>query len=65
MTLPENGRKLGRRSVANADNLEKALRKVAKLVDAYGDEYWPTFVRLERELQAYRKKERRINKYLE
>jgi len=51
--------------VANADNLEKAFRKVAKLVDAYGDEYWPTFVRLERELEALQKKDRRISKYLE
>lgn len=46
------------------ENLEKSLRKVARLVEAYGDEYWPTFERLEKELKAKQNKDTRLNKYL-
>ncbi len=46
------------------ENLEKSLRKVARLVEAYGDEYWPTFERLEKELKAKQNKDSRLTKYL-
>ena len=45
--------------------IERRLRKVAMLVDAYGEEkYWATFERLEKELSQKKSHSDRIQKYL-
>lgn len=40
-----------------------ALRTVARIIERYGDIYWPIFERLENELQMRRSRAARLNKY--
>jgi len=40
-------------------DIQRGLRTLAHLIDAYGDEYWPLFERLESELVRH---DRRRNK---
>ncbi|OZB13803.1 MAG: hypothetical protein B7X55_12340 [Rhodobacterales bacterium 34-62-10] len=44
--------------------LEKAIRSVARLIDRYGDYYWPIFERLETELRVRNDRKKRVNSYL-
>jgi len=43
--------------------IEKCLNVVARLVESYGDEYWPTFERLEKELQSRKGRLERLKIY--
>jgi len=43
--------------------IEKCLSTVARLVESYGDEYWPTFERLETELQSRKDRLERLKVY--
>jgi len=43
--------------------IEKCLNTVARLVESYGDEYWPTFERLEKELQSRKGRLERLKTY--
>jgi len=45
------------------DEIEKGLSTVARLVESYGDDYWPTFERLEKELQSRKGKLERLKTY--
>ena len=45
--------------------LEDALKIAARVIDLYGDAYWPIFDRLERELNLRRNRRARLNSYLE
>ena len=45
-------------------HIERSLNKVALLVEAYGDEYWPTFERLERELEVRKGRFERIKPFV-
>ena len=44
-------------------HIEENLKKAAFLVSDYGDEYWPTFERLERELKMHKTRCERLNIY--
>ena len=44
--------------------IENALRVVARVIDHYGDAYWPVFERLERELEDKRKRDSALSRYL-
>ena len=44
--------------------LEDALRSAARVIDRYGDVYWPLFERLEQELAAWRSRTARLSAYL-
>ncbi len=44
--------------------LENALRSAARVIDRYGDAYWPLFERLEQELAARRSRTARLDAYL-
>jgi len=43
--------------------IEKCLSTVARLVESYGDDYWPTFERLEMELQSRKDRVERLKIY--
>lgn len=45
-------------------HIETCLKKAAMLVEAYGEEYWPTFERLERELSLRKGRFDRIKPYV-
>ncbi|MCF6220294.1 MAG: hypothetical protein L3J65_04200 [Robiginitomaculum sp.] len=45
------------------EEIEKCLSIVARLVESYGDEYWPTFERLEMELQSRKGRLKRLKTY--
>lgn len=45
--------------------LEDALKIAARVIDLYGDAYWPIFDRLEHELDLRRNRSARLNSYLE
>lgn len=45
--------------------LEDALKIAARVIDLYGDAYWPIFDRLEHELNLRRNRSARLNTYLE
>ncbi len=45
------------------DEIEKCLSTVARLVESYGDDYWPTFERLEKELQSRKDRLERLKAY--
>lgn len=45
--------------------IEDGLDLVAKLIDRYGDVYWPVFDRLERELEQRRSKSARLRARLQ
>lgn len=44
--------------------LEDALKIAARVIDLYGDAYWPIFDRLEHELNLRRNRSARLNSYL-
>lgn len=44
--------------------LEDALKIAARVIDLYGDAYWPIFDRLEHELSLRRNRSARLNSYL-
>ena len=44
--------------------IEDALRSAARIVDRYGDVYWPLFERLERELAERRSRKARLSAHL-
>ena len=49
-------------AVSDAD-LEQALRSMARIIDRYGDVYWPIFERLETELSERRTRSARLAAY--
>lgn len=44
--------------------IESSLSSLARLIDRYGDAYWPVFERLERELSARRERRARLSMHL-
>ena len=48
------------RRTISEEEIEDGLNVVARLIDRYGDVYWPVFERLERELEDYRSKKSRV-----
>jgi hypothetical protein len=52
------------RRVITEEDIEDGLSVVARLIDRYGDVYWPVFERLERELENRHEKRRRIQAHL-
>ncbi len=48
-----------RRKVTDQE-IEDGLSEVAKLIKEFGDDYWPVFDRLERELQTRRSRSARL-----
>ena len=52
------------RGMAHPDaELESALRSLARIIDRYGEAYWPLFERLEAELYARRSRSARLAAY--
>lgn len=51
-------------SVTDAD-IQRALKTAARIIDRYGDVYWPLFERLERELAVRRSRASRLQAYLD
>ena len=49
--------------VSPIEEIEKCLSTVARLVESYGDDYWPTFERLEKELQSRKDRNERLKIY--
>ena len=49
-------------ALSDAD-LENALRSLARIIDRYGEAYWPLFDRLETELDARRSRSARLAAY--
>ena len=47
------------------EDIVRGLKTLARLIDAYGDAYWPIFERLEKELERVQSRTSRISKYLE
>jgi hypothetical protein len=47
----------------NEDELADALASLARIIDRYGDVYWPLFERLERELECERSRKARLAAY--
>ena len=45
-------------------DIEQALRSAARIIDRYGDVYWPLFERLENELTDRRSKAARLRAHL-
>lgn len=52
------------RKVRSEKEIEEALDLVARLIDWYGDVYWPVFDRLEAELEARTSRTRRLQSRL-
>jgi len=53
-------------SSANKDSLSRlrrATKVAAKLVDLYGDAYWPIFDRMESELRAIEMREQKLSRF--
>lgn len=46
-------------------DIKDALSSVARLIDRYGDTYWPILERLERELADRQSRQRRLSAYLQ
>ena len=44
--------------------IESSLSSLARLIDRYGDAYWPVFERLERELSLSKDRRRRLQAHL-
>lgn len=44
--------------------IETSLSSLARLIDRYGDAYWPVFERLERELDIRKERKRRLSAHL-
>lgn len=45
-------------------DIERAMATVARVIELYGDAYWPILERLESELDQRRAKSARLNKHL-
>ena len=41
--------------------IESSLSSLARLIDRYGDAYWPVFERLERELNVRKERRQRLS----
>ncbi|WP_375204671.1 hypothetical protein [Hyphococcus sp.] len=52
------------RRVISEEEIEDGLNVVARLIDRYGDVYWPVFERLERELEDRRSRSWRVKSCL-
>jgi len=52
------------RSHVSDREIEAGLAIAARLVDRYGEKYWPAFQRLEEELEARRSRAARVAAYL-
>lgn len=48
------------RRTISEEEIEDGLNVVARLIDRYGDVYWPVFERLEKELQDRKSRSSRI-----
>lgn len=46
------------------EELSRALASAARIIDRYGDVYWPIFVRLEREHEHRRSRAARLRAHL-
>jgi hypothetical protein len=45
--------------------IESSLSSLARLIDRYGDAYWPVFERLERELTIRKERRQRLSVHLQ
>lgn len=45
--------------------LERTIQRVARIVELYGDAYWPVFERLEAEWKRRRSKEIRLKRFVQ
>jgi hypothetical protein len=45
--------------------IESSLSSLARLIDRYGDAYWPVFERLERELSVRKQRRNRLQNHLQ
>lgn len=45
--------------------IENGLSSLARLIDRYGDAYWPVFERLERELSVRKERRKRLSMHLQ
>lgn len=52
------------RRTISEEEIEDGLNVVARLIDRYGDVYWPVFERLERELEQRRSRSARVKSRL-
>lgn len=50
--------------IVSDDRLENAIRIAARVVDLYGEKYWPVFERLEAELEARQSRKARLRAHL-
>lgn len=50
--------------VYSDEDIENAMATVARVIELYGDAYWPILERLERELTERRTKAARLNSHL-
>ena len=46
------------------DDIERAMATVARVIELYGDAYWPILERLEAELESRRTKAARLTRHL-
>ena len=46
------------------DDIERAMATVARVIELYGDSYWPILERLESELEDRRARSARLSKHL-
>lgn len=46
------------------DDIERAMATVARVIELYGETYWPILERLETELEDRRARAARLNKHL-
>lgn len=46
------------------DDIERAMATVARVIELYGEAYWPILERLEAELENRRAKSARLNRHL-
>lgn len=46
------------------DDIERAMATVARVIELYGDAYWPILERLEAELEGRRTKAARLTRHL-
>ncbi|PKP79903.1 MAG: hypothetical protein CVT79_17420 [Alphaproteobacteria bacterium HGW-Alphaproteobacteria-18] len=47
------------------EEIESSLSSVARLIDRYGDAYWPVFERLEHELYVRKERRQRLSAHLQ
>jgi len=52
------------RRTISEEEIEDGLNVVARLIDRYGDVYWPVFERLERELEQRKSRSARVKSRL-